>query len=257
MIALTDLSPAAEEGWRTLFELMKQNGEDWVLVGGQMMVLLAVEHGARLLRATDDIDVVVDVRSRPKGTEWLTDWLIVQGFELDGASPDLIGHRFVRDVAAGRGKVVFDVLAPEGLGARTRTFTRRPIRTVQAPGATQAIERAEIVDVSVQRIAGDQVHEGHVRRPTLLGALVAKAAAATEIAVRTNPERDWQDAALLASLIADPVATASQCNGKDRQRLRRLLPLEDRNHRAWAPLGDDEHRRGAAALRILLDPPGA
>jgi len=251
VIELTGLTPAAEQGWRVLFELAKESEEDWLLVGGQMILMLAVEHGAQLPRPTDDMDVVVNVRSRPRGTEWLSRWLLDRDFAPDGATPDGIAHRFSRVADPGPGRVVFDVLAPEGLGPRTSALTVPPMRTVQAPGATQAFDRSELVEVAVTGLMSGQRWAGRVRRPNLLGALVAKAAAATEIPVRLNPERDWQDAALLLSLVPDPVSMAAECERRDRKRLTRLAPLGDRAHVGWATLSDDDFRRGSATLDFL------
>jgi hypothetical protein len=97
VIELVELTPAAEEGWWTLFDLAEANTSDWLLIGGQMMFLLAVEHGASLPRATDDVDVVVNVRTMVRRTkwlsDWLSDWLLARGFEQDGVSADGIGHR--------------------------------------------------------------------------------------------------------------------------------------------------------------------
>jgi hypothetical protein len=90
-----------------------------------------------------------------------------------------------------------------------------------------------------------------VRCPNLLGALVGKAAATT-IAVRTNPDRDWQDAALLLSVIADPIAVAEECDSKDRQRLRLLKPLEDPAHRGWQNLDAAARAAGIGALSFLI-----
>lgn len=176
MIGLVELTPAAEEGWWTLFDLAEANTGDWLLIGGQMMFLLAVEHGASLPRATDDVDVVVNVRTMVRGTEWLSDWLLARGFEQDGVSADGIGHRFSRLAEPGPGRVVFDVLAP-----------------------------------------------------------------------------DWQDAALLLSLMPDPMATAAECGRKDRQRLGPLAPLRDRGHVGWSTLSDEDYRRGTAALAFLVE----
>jgi hypothetical protein len=254
VIELIGLTPAAEEGWWTLFDLAEANSADWLLVGGQMMFLLAVENDSSLPRATDDVDVVVNVRTMPAGTEWLSVWLLAHSFHLDGVSPDGFGHRFYRDAQPGPGRVVFDVLAPEGLGERTPVFTRRPARTVQAPGSLQAFERSEVVDVAVTGMLQRGRREGRVRRPNLLGALVMKAATTT-LAVRANRARDWQDAALLLSLLPDPIATAAQCGSKDGQRLGKLAPLNDRAHQGWATMSDEDYRRGTAALAFLLDAP--
>jgi hypothetical protein len=251
VIALTGLVPAAADGWRTLFRLSEIDTDSWVLVGGQAVYLLGVEHAARHIRPTDDVDVVVDVRAKQRGTEWLSDWLVERGFELAGIGPDGVGHRFVRPADPGPGNVVFDVLAPEGLARRTAIHTRPPARTVQVPGSRQAFGRSAVVEVAVSSILREPATAGLVRRPTVLGMLVAKAASTT-IGGRSNPERDWQDAALLLSLIGDPVAAAAECDRKDRQRLRRLTFLDDRAHPGWAYLDDQSYRRGTATLAILL-----
>jgi hypothetical protein len=253
-VRLTDLTPAEEEGWWLLFELADQDLDSWMLVGGQMMQLLAAEHGSiDRVRPTEDIDVVVNVRSKPGGTEQLAGWLLEQGFELAGVSPAGVGHRFARAAVGGPGVTLVDVLAPEGLGARTNIFTVRPARTVQVPGSVQAFERSEVVPVEVSGLSGRPARSGRVRRPNLLGALVAKAAA-TAIPVRDNPDRDWQDAALLLDLVRDPIEVAAACSTKDRQRLQLLLPLDDRHHVGWANLDLEAYRRGSSALALLLDP---
>ncbi len=252
MIELTRLTPAAEEGWRLLLDLSEDHAVGWLLVGGQMMYLLAVEHGAALPRPTSDMDVVVDVRQRPDGTQWLAGWLRAHGLAAEGGTPEGVLHRFARDAVSGPGRVVFDVLAPEGLGPATRLVTVPPWRTVQAPGTTQAFARSDMVDVAVVGVAGPR-RAGRVWRPNLLGALVAKAAATAEIASRTNPDRDWQDAALLLSFAVDPLALAEQCSRTDRRRLARLAPLRDRRHPGWATLADDDFRRGTAALDFLTN----
>lgn len=253
MIRLDVLTPAAAQGWGVLFDLAELDVNSWLLVGGQMMQLLAAEHGvSEAVRPTDDVDVVVDVRTRPGGTRWLAEWLLDRNFTFDGANRHGVGHRFVRDVIGGSGRTIIDVLAPEGLGDRTDITTVPPARTVQVPGTVQAVTRSEIVEVTVSDVTGQADRTGRVRRPTLLGALIAKAAATT-IAARDNPDRDWQDAALLLAVIPDPVGAAGECTPHDRKRLRRLRPLEDREHIAWASLDDDAHRRGTSALTFLIE----
>ncbi len=90
-----------------------------------------------------------------------------------------------------------------------------------------------------------------MRRPDVLGALILKSAATT-IAGRQNPERDWQDGALLLTLI-DPIAAARRCDKNDRRKLRRLERLLDRDHRGWAAHDDDAYRIGTTALSLILD----
>lgn len=247
MIELSDLTPAAGEGWALLFELAEEDDRSWVLIGGQMMHLLAVELNAAFIRPTDDVDVVVNVRTRQWGTEWLSGWLLARGFESAGISADNIGHRFTRAVLSAPGTVVFDVLAPEGLGKRARIYTLRPARTVQVPGSVQAFLRSDLVEVRARDMLGSRSH-GRVRRPSPLGALIAKAAA-TRIVGRDNGERDWQDAALLLSAI-DPFAVG-ELSKKDRQRLSFLEPLGNEAHSAWRPFDAGAQLAGRAALHLL------
>jgi hypothetical protein len=253
VIRLDYLTPGAEEGWWTLFELADVDLTSWMLIGGQMMHVLAAEHGvSERVRPTDDVDIVVNVRVKPGGTEWLARWLQERAFDLEGMNTNEIGHRFVRDAVGGPGRTIVDVLAPEGLRAQTNTYTVRPLRTVEAPGTTQAFQRSEVVEVTVSGMTGRDERSGLIRRPNLLGALIAKAAA-TRIPVRENQERDWQDAALLLATMPDPIGAAEACTRKDRQRLRWLRPLESRDHRGWANLDSEGHRRGLTALDFLLE----
>ena len=216
MIDLTGMTPAAEQGWLVLFELAAETTDDWLLVGGQMMLLSAAEHEAVLPRSTDDVDIVVDVRSRPKGTQWLADWLQRRNFELDGAS-----------AATSHGSSTWIYPGPDSQRGRRR----RSDRIAQRPTVRST---------------------GRVRRPNLLGALVIKAAALTEIATRTDPARDWQDASLLLSVIPDPVAVAQLCTRRDRRRLQGLTPLLNRSHVGWATLTEEHYRRGAVTLDFLV-----
>jgi hypothetical protein len=226
MIELAGFLPAEEQAWLLLFELAEANDSDWLLIGGQMMFVLAVEHGTQLPRPTTDLDLVVDVRALPGGTRWLASWLTERGFEQDPPSADGVSHRFTRLADPGPGQVVVDILGPEGLGSRASLTTVPPGYTVQTPGATQGFQRSELVDVEL-RVADGQLLIGRVRRPNLLGALVLKSEATT-LPVRTNPGRDWQDCALLLSMAPDPHALKAELTRKDRQRLKRLEALRDR-----------------------------
>ena len=66
------MSPAQHQGWRVLLDLAKVFPAGWCLVGGQMVWLLAAEHGVDPPRATDDVDLVEHV------SEALTDLALVR-----------------------------------------------------------------------------------------------------------------------------------------------------------------------------------
>lgn len=92
-----------------------------------------------------------------------------------------------------------DVLAPEGLGPHT-DITTAGGKAFPAPGMTQALNRVELVPVS------RGARTGWIPRPSLLGAIVAKSAAATNDHV--DRERHLADLTFLCALIEKPMAQA-------------------------------------------------
>ena len=107
---------------------------------------------------------------------------------------------------------------PQGLGDQTKTITSPPARTVEAPGGAQALRRSELVAVTVTDAAGRSPRHGpgaathRAGRPDREGRLHTDPRPG-------QPRTGRQDAALLLTLIADPLAAAEQRNPKDRQRL--------------------------------------
>jgi hypothetical protein len=142
MAVLRLLPPAQYQAWQLLFELDRTVGVPWALIGGQLVALLAAEHGAALPRTTQDADVLVDVRAAPGGIETVCAFLADHGLELEGVSPEGVGHRFSRVADPGPGHVSVDVLAPDGLSEHTRTVTVPPARTVSVPTGSQTSRAA-------------------------------------------------------------------------------------------------------------------
>lgn len=173
MIVVPVTSAGQEASWHALLDLHEELPEGWVLIGGQMVHLHAAERGYRLVRPTDDADAVLDVKLRPTILHDVTSALVMMGFESAGVSASGVEHRWQR------GEAQIDVLIPQGLGERLRAqvagVSGSP--TVETPAGQIAVDLAEVVDVQV----GNRV--GQVRRPTLLGALIAKAAADTTVSV--------------------------------------------------------------------------
>lgn len=115
-------------------------------------------------------------------------------------------------------------------------MTSPPGHAVQAPGATQALERSERFNVRVDDT------EFEIRPPSLVGAIIAKAAATTIPGTSDEGLRHQQDLALLLSLAAmtsiRPIAES--LTAKDRSRLRSALTgwIEDELHQAWFFVGN-------------------
>jgi hypothetical protein len=229
--------PGHDNGlWLALIELSELRHADWTLVGGQMVLLHAIEHGVPPPRVSTDLDVLVNARVVTGGVRAFVAAIEERDFVLAGASPQGIAHRYRR------GGVSIDVLAPEGLGSRTDVTTTPPGRTIQVPGGTQALARTQLVPVAI----GDR--RGLVPRPSLLGAIVVKALA---VDVDDVPDAQRRDLALLLSLVDDPIAVADQLTRKDRRRLAARSEMHNADERAWESLPRDAADRGRAAYRLL------
>lgn len=228
MIVLPPMGAAQEQAWHALLELHQRHPEAWTLIGGQMVHLFCAERDYEPQRPTDDADAVVNARE-PAVLGAVTAVLIELGFDAQ-PSAEGIQHRWVRDQA------VIDVLIPEGTGERIeRRESASGFPTIAAPGGTQALNRSESVDVQV----GD--HVGTIRRPTLLSAMILKAAARLET---TGPalERHCLDFATLAAMLAASDMTAFALTPKDRKRLRAMIALTRKSDAAMDQ-NPSAHRR--------------
>jgi hypothetical protein len=163
----------------------------WVLVGGLMVQLHAFEH-QRNSRLTADIDILGDSRRRPSMTRRIAELIQERGGKLTmppRSNKDL-GYKF--EVAG----AIVEVLGPDGVKTDPKTIGR--YTTFKVPGGTQALNRAEVVMVSI-----DGKPPIAVRRPSLLGAILIKA----RVVAKERKEKfssDREDLILLLSLVEDP-----------------------------------------------------
>ncbi|RLV56474.1 hypothetical protein D9V41_05195 [Aeromicrobium phragmitis] len=238
-IELPPLASPIDQLWHVLLDLGEFLDVPWTLVGGQMVLLHVLEHGQTPPQVSQDGDVIADIRAAPDALARVVTMLEGSGFDLESMSTEGLAHRYVRP--AEPRPVVVDVLAPEGVGARAVLVTSPPGRTVEVPGGTQALNRTERVTI---------VHEdrhGTLPRPTLLAAIVGKAAATA----LPSAERHYRDLALLCALVEDPFAVVDQLTKKDRQRVRLAKDLLDETHPAWALVPDPIRDQGQIAYGIL------
>ena len=168
VVQLPPLAGGQAESWAALVELAPVLGDNWLLVGGQMVFLHEVERRSTDIRPTDDVDVVANLRAEPAGLARIHEVLVGADFSQDPPSPDGAAHRFRR------GGAVFDVLAPDNVGDRAQ-LTLGAGRTIEAPGTTQAFHRCDAVTVGLDGSSGV------IRRPDLVGALIGKASAVVKI----------------------------------------------------------------------------
>lgn len=219
MIVLPAMPREQTESWLGLLDVYERLRDGWTLIGGQLVHLHCAERNRFPNRPTNDVDAVLDVRANPNILYAFTATLIEVGFKTAGVSADGLQHRWVR----GAGSI--DVLLPDGVGERAANrlgATGSP--TLPTAGGSQALQRSETIAVEV---AG---RRGFVRRPNLLGALIAKAAA------HTNPGdsgrgRHRRDFLVLAGLLTARDLRDETLTRKDRQRLQRIIQAV-RNDRA-------------------------
>jgi hypothetical protein len=239
-VIMPPLVSPVDEVWHVLLDMGQELAVHWTLVGGQMVLLHALEHDREPSQISQDGDVIADVRSSTDAIASVVAFLTSNGFEPSGISADGLAHRYQRPSKSR--PVTFDVMAPEGLGPKADLTTTRPGRTVEVPGGTQALARSERVTL---------VHEGRrgtVVRPTLLAAMVAKGAA-TNLA--GDPARHLRDLALLCSLVRDPFELRDQMSPKDLQRVRLARRLHDPDAPAWKLLPEQDRVQARSAFDIL------
>ncbi|WP_395158763.1 hypothetical protein [Ilumatobacter sp.] len=176
VIVLPPLIGGQAESWSALLELSPAFGDNWLLVGGQMVFLHELQRQSTDTRPTDDIDVVVDLRAEPAGLSRIHSALISASFDQDSPGPEGTAHRYRR------GSAVIDVLAPDNLGKRLQLKLGSG-RTIEAPGTTQAFRRSGIVTVEIEGRSAE------VRRPDLIGALIGKASAVAKITSQSAASR--------------------------------------------------------------------
>lgn len=236
MVVLPAMPPEQTASWHGLLDLYERLDSGWTLIGGQLVHLHCAERGRLPVRPTNDADTVVDVRADPKMLRSFTGALVELGFTSAGVSAEGVEHRWVRDAAS------IDVLLPEGVGERSRArpgVTGSP--SLSTKGGSQALARSETVPVTVDG------RQGFVRRPNLVGALIAKAAAHGNVGDRDR-RRHRYDFLLLATLITASDFRSEQLTRSERRALGSVVQAirTDREALLSVPEAD------AAIARLLV-----
>jgi hypothetical protein len=214
----------------------------WCLVGGLMVLIHARLRGRWPPRPTIDGDVLVDLVADSGALRRVATTLVELGFvpEMSAGEPPLPiwCTRFRRD------RAVLDLLAPDGLDDGVDLTTIAPGITLQAPGGRRALD-----DVGPVRLRAGEVSVA-VQLPSLLGALLAKAAATLEL--------DWedkhlQDFAFLLTLVERPADLVPKLRAVDVEALTRVGEvLADHARIAWQGIDRDHAARGRDTMAALL-----
>lgn len=226
--------------WDVVFEVSEIIEDDaWVLVGGLMVQVHAMLNG-RASRATQDVDVLIDLMVPGASAKRIVGALENAGFEKQ--EPGLRGSAFHRLIKDSR---VIDVLIADHLPSGKRASAKvNQWPMMETEGGAQAIDRRMPVDVRY----GD--HAFRIMIPNLLGAIVMKSAA--YVADRRSRERHLDDIALLCSFVPDVKVMRGQFKGSDTKRICRAWEaLSDSRSSSWLLLEDEERKKGYDALRIL------
>jgi hypothetical protein len=236
-VTLPALPGPIAELWPLLLRLAEERQDGWSIVGAQMVTLHASHHGVRRPLITEDVDVVVDIRTT--ALREVAAWFIGEGFELATPSTGGTGHRFVR------GRASIDLLAIDHYG-RADLTTIPPMTTVAIAGGRRAIDRSIMAD-----IATAEGLTGSVPVPDWLGAVLLKARAA--ITVPGSRSKHLQDLALLLGLPTDVVEWSTRLRGRDRTHLRAAGELID--EATWRAVAASVRVSDArSALEILTRP---
>lgn len=217
--------------WQSMSELVMFLPGEWVLIGGLMVQLHALQ-GGQTIRVTRDIDVLAQARP-PGALEAIDAALQEHGFVHAGPDLDGYAHRYERN------GLQIDLVAPDGI--KPPPTLGGGLKAVGIPGGSQALKRAETVTVGVAGIAFE------LRRPTLLGAILIKA---RSLMVHADPDTQREDLIRLLALVEDPRALATELGGSER---RWLCNAETRlKLNAPSTVSAADVRRAALAYRLLI-----
>ncbi|HJX78118.1 hypothetical protein [Glutamicibacter sp.] len=201
-----------------------------------------------VIRPTTDVDLVLHVETGAVTGPEVSRELSQLGYELQlplrKSSP---AHRFVR-YSDGLTETIDVMVADHGISKPPLLIGGR--EPFQVSAGTQALKRT----VSCQIVDSDGEVVAMLSIPSPFAALVLKGAAYREDT--RDRGRHLEDAALLSTILGDPLVLVLELQGSDRSRIIGLYKqLSDLGHPAWAGLDEDRCREGHYALDILSSNP--
>jgi hypothetical protein len=209
VIALPPLGGDGDRLWNSLLDITDRMPDDWTLIGGQMVLLHALEAGQAPPRVSEDLDMVVNARVRPH-----TDSTVVEYSSTSSPPTD-----------------------------SARALTSRP-STKPSPSRLQAAPtHCRNPPPSMSPTEPGGVTCPADRWP------VRSSARLEQLPTTTGPKgtgRHLSDLAFLSSLVQDAFALADYLGANNRRRMRAVTALADPAHEAWALLGEDRDDAYAA-----------
>ncbi|WP_146194750.1 hypothetical protein [Bifidobacterium callitrichidarum] len=208
--------PSSGHPWGTVLTLAEHTEDptSWRLAGGLMVQAHAMMRGLSS-RPTTDADFLVDVLTHKHAVREVRDALQNMGFQVTRGS--LTGY--TTRMVCGNSSV--DLLVDNHLSPylRSRALLSGH-QMLGMPGSRRAVARSMIVDLRFER------RTASVCMPDVLGALLMKAASWRETR-QGDRSRHLLDAALLASLIDDPIEALLRLDNRSRSDRRNIRTLRD------------------------------
>lgn len=238
--------------WPSLAEIAETlPAGSWTLVGGLMTQLHTIHHGMGIVRATNDVDIVLHIETRRGLPTAVATALEGLGYQLHPSIDprNNTAHRFVRGtssidlVTSSDSAEHIDVLIADHPAPKV-VERLRGRDMVRIEGGTQALRRT--INAHLEIVPGK---ETVISVPRPLGALILKAAAYSTDS--RDRDRHLFDAAALLACIDDPIAERDSFAGSDRRRIGSLATALERRHPAWRPLPADQRDQAQLALDIL------
>lgn len=220
----------------------------WTLVGGLMVQLHAAIAKIPAIRPTTDVDLVLHVETGRVSGHEVSRTMSQLGYELQlPLHKDSPAHRFARQ-RDGLKEIIDVMVADHGISKpHLRIGGRKPF---QISAGTQALKRTANCHI----LNSEGMLVATLSIPSALAALILKGAAYREDT--KDRDRHLEDAALLSTILDDPLKLVRELQGSDRSRLIVLnKQLSDLNHPAWAPFEEVRRRDGHHALDILCRNP--
>ena len=93
---LPPLPAPVDQLWHVLLDLAERLTAPWTLVGGQMVLLHALEHGQEPPQISQDGDVIADVRTSRLAVKATVGALPDLGFHLAAMTTEGVAHRYER-----------------------------------------------------------------------------------------------------------------------------------------------------------------
>lgn len=184
---------AEKDSWLALQEIIQILPSGWCVTGGSLVRLHLMSRAKRttVQRATEDIDIILNVKARRSNIKDFENALQGCGFEPDGVNASGANHRWTRTTDHAK----IDVLAPSGITETVNGWSfGRLGKLVPTRGAHFSIEEIEEIEVAIDGISLT------VPAPSIIGALYGKCSALLHVG-DSNKQRHLYDIASIVSVL--------------------------------------------------------